>query len=966
MHRVFVSIILFSFLGVSFNAAAQYYSYGQDPASLKWRQIRTDHFRFIYPEGLENDAQKLTQFFETIRTPVSSSLVSNPKPIPVILRNQTMLSNGFVMWAPKRIEMVTTIPYDNQAVDWMRYLAVHEYRHVVQIEAVNRSTTRSFSNIFGQHITGAVAGAHLPLWFLEGDAVLSETSLSKSGRGRLPSFYFPLIAQVLEKGVYSYDKATLGSYRDIVPNHYVLGYHIVATTQANFGFEPFQEATLRVAKTPILPGSFSRGLKSTTGFRAGRLYDWAILKLASEWDSALNSMPASSLKIISPETSSDYCSYFSPHYINDSQFIAFRVKPADIPRLILIDQNGNEKVLFTPGFGHYETMSYANGMVAWAEINRDPRWAYRTYTDIRIFNLNTGKATLITKKGRYQSPKLSPDGSQLVAIELDETNKWDLVVLNTHSGKVQYRISDPGIGFLMEPTWDEDGRHIIAIAFTEGKGKSLVRTSLTNPGFDELLNAGEVDIFNPFVRNNNVYFTGTWSGRNEIYTMDMNSAALYRLSPTRFGSSKPVGSANGSRLVISDLTATGQKIAEIQTDNLEKIDLESLPPNPFKLFDAAAREENFLIENVKEENVEFTSKPFNKFFNHLHFHSWMPAALDVDQLNALPGISFLSQDLLGTTTFSAGYTYENEVNGHKGFVDYSIQAWYPVVDIRLEGGAEDRFYYNRDKDTVISLRTTLMNAIAGVSLPLSFNKHATIFGFAPRISTTQEFYTFEFADQTFKRGRRPVSYRLTGYAYQRMAYRDLFPKYGISGVAGFRHTPFRASKSFTDVDAGNIIYAAASVFLPGMVKHHSLRLYLGWQKKNYGQTYFGDAIRFARGYEAKANDELTITSLNYSFPLLYPDKSLGSLIYAKRLKANIFMDYSILSYKNQQTGLFTYGVDILLDAHLFKMPMPFEFGVRAMYLESIKEVGFEFLWGVDFYSLGSLLNLRNPFIKSGF
>ncbi|HHN47580.1 MAG TPA: hypothetical protein ENN08_01360, partial [Bacteroidales bacterium] len=385
MRILVLSLLLFCLC--TGKICAQYFTYGQDPASQKWRQIRTDNFRLIYPDTWEDKAQELAHFLEAVRKPLSASLKSNPKPISVILRNQTMLSNGFVMWAPKRIEMVTTIPYDNQAVDWMRYLTVHEYRHVVQVEAVNRSTTGFFTRIFGESIIGSVVGLHLPLWFLEGDAVLAETSFTRSGRGRLPSFKMPLTAQVLEQGTYSFDKATLGSYRDMVPNYYTLGYHLVAAIQSKYGFDPFQAATQQVARTPFLPGSFSRGVKKVSGKSLAQNYQSVFSELEAEWEESFNNSPVSDYKLIEPVCSFDYVSYINPQYIDEEHIIAFRTTPADIPRLVKIGRDGSEEIMFTPGFGYLGTMSYANGLVAWVEIRHDPRWDYRVWTNVRVFDI---------------------------------------------------------------------------------------------------------------------------------------------------------------------------------------------------------------------------------------------------------------------------------------------------------------------------------------------------------------------------------------------------------------------------------------------------------------------------------------------------------------------------------------------------------------------------------------------------
>ena len=61
----------------------------------------------------------------------------------------------------------------------------------------------------------------LPSWFWEGDAVITETLLSSSGRGRLPSFERGLRTLILSGGEYDYVTAMLGSYAEFVPDYYV-------------------------------------------------------------------------------------------------------------------------------------------------------------------------------------------------------------------------------------------------------------------------------------------------------------------------------------------------------------------------------------------------------------------------------------------------------------------------------------------------------------------------------------------------------------------------------------------------------------------------------------------------------------------------------------------------------------------------------------------------------------------------
>ncbi len=70
--------------------------------------------------------------------------------------------------------------------------------------------------------------AIMPSWYYEGDAVLNETRLSASGRGRSAGFEMPLRTLLLgERKLYPYSKVKLGSYKDFVPNQYQYGYQMV-------------------------------------------------------------------------------------------------------------------------------------------------------------------------------------------------------------------------------------------------------------------------------------------------------------------------------------------------------------------------------------------------------------------------------------------------------------------------------------------------------------------------------------------------------------------------------------------------------------------------------------------------------------------------------------------------------------------------------------------------------------------
>lgn len=58
---------------------AQYFQTGQDPASVRWRQINTENFQLIYPDYYEAKAQKIAQTLEVVYKSGGKTLNHSPK-----------------------------------------------------------------------------------------------------------------------------------------------------------------------------------------------------------------------------------------------------------------------------------------------------------------------------------------------------------------------------------------------------------------------------------------------------------------------------------------------------------------------------------------------------------------------------------------------------------------------------------------------------------------------------------------------------------------------------------------------------------------------------------------------------------------------------------------------------------------------------------------------------------------------
>ena len=326
---------------LTFQISAQYYSSGSDPARLQWRQIKTPTVRLVFEKNFEKEALRLAAFIDSMAPLVYASLNHKPGRINMLVHNQTGYSNGFVSWAPKRVELYSTPHQNINSVDWLEHLSIHEYRHVVQIDKLNQGFTRVVSSLLGQQATGAVLGLYLPMWFLEGDAIITETSLTESGRGRSYEFNQELKAQLVERGPYLYDKAYLGSYRNQVPNYYKMGYPLTAMVRAQHGPKVWENAINHTGRSVWFPNPFQQSLRKQVGTGTKDLYNTIFKQLSDDWTKETDQTTATMFSTI-VDFDSDYASFKHPVAISDSTLICELEGPGIRSQIVEIDMNNNQ------------------------------------------------------------------------------------------------------------------------------------------------------------------------------------------------------------------------------------------------------------------------------------------------------------------------------------------------------------------------------------------------------------------------------------------------------------------------------------------------------------------------------------------------------------------------------------------------------------------------------------------------
>jgi len=154
------------------------------------------------------------------------------------------------------------------------------------------------------------------------------------------------------------------------------------------------------------------------------------------------------------------------------------------------------------------------------------------------------------------------------------------------------------------------------------------------------------------------------------------------------------------------------------------------------------------------------------------------------------------------------------------------------------------------------------------------------------------------------------------------SYRDLQSRWGQVFKFKYMSSPFNLTQM------GQLASSEIWLYTPGILKNQGIKLYGGYQIKEYGKYKYYDQILYPYGYQSIINTQMLSLQAYYTLPLIYPDLNIFEYFYIKRLKSTLFYQFADFKYKNIKQQLISTGLDITADMHIFRLPLPIEVGVR--------------------------------------
>jgi hypothetical protein len=947
---------------------SQYYETGQDPAALKWLSIKTDRFIVIYPEQYGENGKEFARSLEEASSKLHLLFPEMKFRIPVIIHNYTTLSNGYVAWAPKRMEIYPTPEQNTIPLDPVKQLSYHETAHVLQMVSLNKGFTRVLSALGGEQVFGAEA-LMIPLWFMEGDAVFAETALTNAGRGRSPAFMKEFRAITVDNAKpFRYDQIVCGSYRNYIPDHYRSGYQMVAWTMAPGNSQAWNKMLDFTAKYPFSINPVNLSLKQSIGLTKKKLYLETFDRLKTIWQNDITESGAVTYNGLNPAKKNRYINYYSPVSVGKDSVIAVKTTLSGSPEFVLVNtQTRIEKRLFFPGQIYPYRISCGNKILVWVETRNDPRWANRQYSVIRTLDLRNGSPGRIEGKSRYMSVAISADGRTIAATENSVRNINKLVLIDVVSREILTSVPSPGNAYLQRPEWSADGKNITFISLT-GKGEGVISYNLSEKLWISLIPEGNNDLQSSALRNDSLFFVSSVSGTDNIYVLSPDKK-LSNLTNTRFGTSDLC--LNGGEILFSDYSTSGNNLSVTRiTDKVSPAD-------------STTGASSFLINRFKAEPLpaqekslsSYTPVPYRKWQHIFKFHSWMPFYADLetiksDPASARPGLTLMSQNNLSTLITSLGYEYSQD---RRNLLHSRItwQGWYPVLETSIDYGYNPsvaKFGENVDGPQTINPGFRFTNT---VSVPLSFSTGRFYQYLRP--SLTSEYannYIYLKESQSYDYGQNLISARIFFSNYSSYAYRDIYPRWGQTIDINYTYAPL--DKAIY----GNEVSLRTAIYIPGFLPNNGIRLRYEKEIQSPKKFLLGSRISLPRGYINIISRDLNLFSADYVLPLVYPDINIGSLLYIKRIRTALFYDYAEGTgntyYEQKPEGLkatafhdysetfSSRGFELMADFHIFRIPYAISGGVQSSWITGSNTPVLRMLLNIDLFGMAigkkSMLN----------
>lgn len=511
-----------------------------DPKA-SWKTIETEHFRIHHPARIGEVAKKAARILEEIYPEVTAKWEWRPwSYTEVILLDSSDEASGFASVLPYNWMKIYVAPprsgsslanYD----DWLKMLLVHEFTHIVQIDAYG-GVWIPMRIIFGKTVSPSGID---PVWMREGIAQYDETIFTKGGRGRGSYSEMVVRTAILEGAFPPIDVADgLGWRWPGYKAAYVYGIKFIQWLIDKYGEDRFMKLDRRIRKSILL---------SMINHQAKNAYGKTFYELWREWKKELEIRYGEEREAVSADGITGFErlvashrdeQYYAPALSPDGKRLVYSAtSPHGHPQIRIMDmETGAVEVLQKKHDSVQFSWSPDGSKIVYAKLGGYKRY-YRPFdlwlydfgaanekervrrltggmrardpdfypdgksivfvvgdrgTDVlKTLDLDTKKVETLTKDvlhfTQFANPRVSPDGRFIAVSVWRPGDGWRIYRYNADGSKPVRLTMGSGLVVENGPVWTRDGRHVIFASDESGIG-NLYRVSPDGRGLARITN----------------------------------------------------------------------------------------------------------------------------------------------------------------------------------------------------------------------------------------------------------------------------------------------------------------------------------------------------------------------------------------------------------------------------------------------------------------------------------------------
>lgn len=878
-----------------YSSVAYSLDFFQEKPSLELRSINSPHYEIIYPTELEKKSKRIFTLLENYREDVSKDYYVIPRKIPLVLHNDSAISNGFVTLGPYRSEWYLTPSLDRglSTMNFDEALAVHEYRHVAQFEKMRGGANKYFYYLLGD--TGLNFGMVLsaPSWYYEGDAVVTETELTKSGRGRNALFHIPLLALRDEKKEIDYETLFFENYNYKLPNHYEYGYQFIKYLKEKYGSEKLNDLITESIRDSYWPFTFYNSFPYVFQRDFISFHNEVIASLPS------NDGPKDSetTTLYSPKKENGFTAIKDLKLIDQNYY--FIKKDFNSINALYRLKNGELEKLIELNIEPSNRGAYSDKKYLYTETFTDPRYLHRSFMKLFELDLLTLKRKHILTKNYIYHQAYSLDEKTIFTIEKELDGNLSIMHRNFKGEEIKkYSFSDITPSFLTPV----DSENVLFISQTQDGRKAISNLNLETSEIRNLTPLSYNSLSDLKFCHGLIFYERDHDGRIEI--INLKDGKEFILTRSRYGARD--ATCDEENLYYLDYTFYGNSIVKKPLSLVSEFSTFEDSPNT--------------IENQHEVHEE----RYNQLSNLFNFHSW--------KLIPLPGsvdLGATSTNVLNTLKLDINYSYSHYERANSIASTLHFQKYYPIFSFEALHRERNIF---EDKEHLVRsdhFEETIFKTYLTIPHMTHFSVYNQLFSVqlgGNNLITTKRKNTpkTETSSSNLMGALFNLNYSLTKIK----AKRDINPNFGLDLALSYSN----AYNSEKKLEEGFQKIASANFYLKQFVLHSSYE-----EQLSYSSYRFPTLIKKVRGSEFQFAPKLHVTSVDYFFNVSYPDFSLSKYYYLPRIYSSIFYDYG----DSTSEKISSYGLDTYFESRFIRL-LPLTFGIRYAHVNEKNEDVMEF------------------------